>query len=103
MTVVTYTVVDLDVSTACWTEIADKLRLAGYDHVFSRGGKRIDMTNIALVSEEGEMAQIEKDHEQADSRGESALVRPRERLLGRVQPSSARDHDGEEGCLSPTA
>lgn len=45
---VTHTFVDLEVSQATYDEIAGKLREAGYDHAFIKGGA-IDMHGIGLV------------------------------------------------------
>lgn len=47
----TYTYVTLEVSKACYEEIAKKLREAGYDHVFFHNGN-IDMGGIAIAVEE---------------------------------------------------
>lgn len=49
----TYTFVVLEVSEAAYKEIADALRKAGYDHVFTResvpnGKEVIDMNGLAL-------------------------------------------------------
>ena len=45
----THTYAVLDVSEAAYTEIADKLKAAGYDHAFDNGV--IDMHGIALALE----------------------------------------------------
>jgi len=49
----THTYVVLDISESAWAEIAAKLRAADYAHCFSRDGKEIDMTGIAVRAEEG--------------------------------------------------
>lgn len=46
----TYTVATLEVPANVWEFVAQKLREAGYDHVFSLDGKMIDMTGIGLVA-----------------------------------------------------
>lgn len=46
----THTYVVLEVSKACYDEIAKKLKEAGYDHVFNDG--EIDMHGIALAIED---------------------------------------------------
>jgi hypothetical protein len=43
----THTVAELEISRAAYDEIAQKLRAAGYDHVFD--GELIDMTGIGLT------------------------------------------------------
>jgi hypothetical protein len=43
----THTVATLDVSSSTYAEITQKLRAAGYDHVFD--GELIDMTGIGLM------------------------------------------------------
>lgn len=48
---VTHTYVLLGISRQAYEEIANKLRDAGYEHVFSAGGE-IDMHGIGLVAEE---------------------------------------------------
>ena len=44
----TYTYAILEVSPACWQEIAGKLRAAGYDHAFHDFGAVLDMAGLAL-------------------------------------------------------
>lgn len=44
----THTFVKLEVSVETYTEVEEKLRAAGYDHVFLKGGV-IDMYGIGLV------------------------------------------------------
>ena len=46
----THTYVTLEVSEMTYAEIAEKLRVAGYDHAFDRNGE-IDMHGLALVKE----------------------------------------------------
>ena len=46
----TYTYVVMEVSDDTYTEIADKLREAGYSHVFNEHGV-IDMNGLALAPE----------------------------------------------------
>jgi hypothetical protein len=46
---VTHSYALLEVSKATYTEIATKLREAGYDHVFGREGE-MDMHGIALIA-----------------------------------------------------
>jgi hypothetical protein len=48
MTRSTHTVALLEVSKETWSEIAKRLRAAGYDHAFI--GDVIDMTGIGLVA-----------------------------------------------------
>lgn len=45
----THTYAELEISKAAYDEIADKLRRAGYDHVFN--GEVIDMHGLALTPE----------------------------------------------------
>lgn len=47
----THTYVTLEVSAKAFDEVRDKLKAAGYDHVFMNGGKEIDMQGIALTKE----------------------------------------------------
>jgi hypothetical protein len=44
----THTYVTMEISSAAWEEIAQKMREAGYDHVFMDDGE-IDMHGIAVV------------------------------------------------------
>jgi hypothetical protein len=48
----TYTYAILEVSEACYREIADRLRMAGYESCFEKDGNKIviDMHGIALAS-----------------------------------------------------
>jgi hypothetical protein len=50
----THTYVVLDISTAAYKEISEKLKAAGYDHAFHQEGERtvIDMQGIAVAEEE---------------------------------------------------
>jgi hypothetical protein len=54
MTRQTHTVALLQLSKAAYTEIADKLKAAGYDHAFSEtdGVAFIDMTGIGVTAQE---------------------------------------------------
>lgn len=45
----THTVATMELSEAAYKEIAEKLKAAGYDHVFQ--GDLIDMTGIGLLPE----------------------------------------------------
>lgn len=48
----TYTVVDMKISSSTYEEIREKLFAAGYDHAVSSEG--LDMTHIRLVPDWGD-------------------------------------------------
>ena len=52
----THTFVILDLTPAAFAEISEKLRAAGYDHVFmeSDGRSVVDMNGIAVAREAGD-------------------------------------------------
>lgn len=49
---VTHTVAEMELSATAYNEIAEKLREAGYDHVFDENGM-IDMHGIGLIRSPG--------------------------------------------------
>lgn len=62
----THTYAVLEISEAAFQEISQKLRLAGYEHLFGRDGE-VDMQGIALKAQTKE--QHEPEDQQADSQG----------------------------------
>jgi acyl carrier protein len=54
----THTCAVLHVPKAFWDFVAEKMREAGYDHVFSHDGSMIDMNNIGLIADPTEEIQM---------------------------------------------